>query len=694
MRTASISFAGSERECACPVEGTRRKLRPAGRAVTSRRPHRTFVLLLAFAAMLALPSVAAADLVLGKHDVPGLEERSATAARIRKALRSALAPARLPRLTAIRVEAARFARPPAELWSAAFVLRSPRTAKQALRAATLSARRHQLVRIRIGVGEVGWLLRRRKGNPRPAVVLWRRDAAVSVIVLRGRRGPGSLRDLAVRYARIVDAREARLLSETAIERTLDRRRPNGVLPRRAALDLFALGYKPLPGTRRPPGRPGQLFDGTIAEREILRVWPTLTKAQHRAALHALGLKRVDLSRRRRSSGARPSSRSPLAGGARADYGDPTFKRNAFLEKLAMKWVSLYQQKLNHRLRFQVVAGTTTEVHPQWFMAAAPIEPDGTLSDNATICRIRQFQLGNSMSPVLREWVMGHEVFHCFQGDIMGPLAEHGAPAWLIEGGATWAAAALDPVPFDLTFGPGARLRDYFETCAVRPLFARSYDGVGFFGHAQDTFGDIWPLMEPILRAPDNLERYALLGGDRPELLDTWASSVLLLRDFGFAWTSRRPIEPPDDARCPPSPLWLTNNGVKAEPFTVAPYLIQAGDAPPNSPLVHVEIDEGSARLGDGKLDTMMLDDEWFCLAQKCECRRGRRERLRRASPWGLRRTWRSRAAARGPRERSPSSRSMPTAKRRRRRLRHRHRVEARRRSAGRLGAAPRTVIRT
>jgi hypothetical protein len=366
-------------------------------------------------------------------------------------------------------------------------------------------------------------------------------------------------------------------------------------------------------------------------RHIVQIWRRLSPRQRTVALKALGFKAVVLSRRKSRALVRQWWVEPAAESGPDDYGDPTFKRNVFLEKLAGQFVPIYEARLGLTLKLKIVAGTaaspaTLEDSP--YADASPMDKDGTYSANPDTCRIRVFPPGQSLDPMLQKLTMAHEVFHCFQFDITGSSA---GPDWIIEGTAEWAAFSVFPVQWQT--GEADWLKLYFSSCATTGLLQRSYDAAVFFGHASDVFGDIWPRIPAILKGsgigstfPGGGNQiipvsYVEAGGLEPEFLESWGSSVALLSSWGFAWTTTRPIFYPKDWHCGLLPLW-SDGILSSDAYKLSLYGIAQGDAPPDSPLLHVEIFEGSARLGDGKVDTTFLEDAWFCLAEHCVCPAG------------------------------------------------------------------------
>lgn len=634
---------------------------------------RSLSLLAAAAAALgagtATAEAAGFSFVLRPAETPGLKPARATVVGANRAVGAALLPARLPALQGT-AHVAHFRRGrETDLWSLALVLRTPRAADQALRGIVHAAQQARLSAARVAIGDRGWLLRRRSGSSPPVVVVWQSNRGLGAILLRAPRGA---RGLALAYARLADAHLERALTATAWERTLDRIRPNGTVPRKVALDLFALAYGPLPGTKAPAGSAGGTVEGTLATRHILRLWPTLTASQRVAAQRSLGLAGVDLSPRASRTVKRRPRQWPFSPWFRSDYGDPGFQQVPAIQAEADKWVRYFNDRLPD-LSLTVVAGTTTSPVKEANADATTVDPEGIFSVfKSTVCRIRVTQAGlreaGSLGREYTIFALAHEVFHCFEADIQrrANLPAFTGKDWLIEGLAEWAAlAAYQP---SWAVG-GSWYAEYLNTCSTKPLFARTYDSLGFFGHVEDSIGDLWSRIPDILAVGHlNEKAYRAAGGNEGVLLDSWASSVYLKPSpYTIEWEARRPIRPPESLKCPTIPI--PEGSVAAAPFTLTPYEISdAGD--PQRPLLHVAI-KGHARLSDGRIDRTDLGDAWFCLRQKCECppeRRDRHRLLRRSSSEP---SWQSPAApmVRAGRSSAAHSRTTASGSRRSRRRR-------------------------
>lgn len=304
------------------------------------------------------------------------------------------------------------------------------------------------------------------------------------------------------------------------------------------------------------------------------------------------------------------------------YGDPGFSPDTGLQTIADHWVTVFEAKLGHTLGLQVVAGASTSP-PATPGALAETTPANAHAANSSgpFCRIQVFAPGMQTSTTFRRLFLAHEVFHCFQFDL-APQQDH---AWIIEGLADWAALTVDPVPYSIG---GANLTTYIDQPGT-PLFARSYDAVGFWGHVQDTTHDLWARIPAILNASSNQASYKAAGGDSSAFLSTWGSSVF--HDSSSPdWSMTSPIEPP----APPDGHIEAVPGagnVSAAPYTTSQYkLIPVA----GKPLIHIEI-HGYARLSetDNIVNPSALEDKWLCtLSSGCACPPGSTGETPKSSP--------------------------------------------------------------
>jgi hypothetical protein len=557
---------------------------------------------------LAPAAHAASPLVLQHSDAPGLKRAAARPAAGQKALDAAVAPARVGH-PAGRPQVAHFVRKGEELWSLAYVARTPRAADASLRKVIRDLKRKGVRPVSARVGDGGFLVgpvRKRTA----VVVVWRRRNGIGQVLLaRDNTSAAELRRLASAYAHLADQRLALALAADPWQRTLDEIRPNGTFSRGTSLKLFALAYGALPGTKRPVGKltkPAE--EGTLAALQILRLWPTLTAAQRKVASAKLGVRSV----------RHPSAL--LGPFAPPDYGDPTFHPDAALTTQAKGYAASYKTLLGTSLNSTLVVGPASGSGDDLYADALAVDGSGSSGPGGQgklYCRVRIYPDGLALrqsDPSHFGKVLAHEVFHCFEYSILGVRGVDRSRPWLFEGEADWAAYTLVPQPWE-KFGPD-RIPRYLSSCKDTPLFERSYDAAGFFGHVQEVSGDMWTRLAPVLKAGGNESAYAAAGADAQEFLQTWASRTAIQPINGAEWVESSPVVPEEGAGC--SPLPLEGEAVSASAWLLNLYELNASTVPEDTPLLHVQIPH-SARLGARGFDTSSLADAWFCVKEKCEC---------------------------------------------------------------------------
>ena len=194
-------------------------------------------------------------------------------------------------------------------------------------------------------------------------------------------------------------------------------------------------------------------------------------------------------------------------------------------------------------------------------------------------------------------------------------------AWITEGTAEWVADTVAPVSTDDDGWPIS----YIDS-SLTPLFQRTYDAIGFWGHVQDSVGDLASRLPAVLTAKDNAAAYAIATKDDEAFLNAWGTSVFRIGSSGSSdvWRMASPVIPPFFVDHQPAQMvWYdpsvlgSTDPIDAPPYTTAQYVI----APPgDEPLLHVTI-KGHARLGVTEGYTS-LDGVWFCTGSDCRCPRG------------------------------------------------------------------------
>jgi hypothetical protein len=170
-----------------------------------------------------------------------------------------------------------------------------------------------------------------------------------------------------------------------------------------------------------------------------------------------------------------------------------------------------------------------------------LDAKGGYSGMPVTCLIRLNPLNGLARSSVQETV-AHEVFHCFQIQILGSMSKASPTAksekWLIEGGAQWAACQVQP-------GPVSRLwyRDYLKSPETE-LFNRTYSAIGFFSEVSQATGiDPFTRMRAALTAGSSTGAYhQLLRGRDEQFLDDWAASFAQDSSRGHQWSPSGPCD--------------------------------------------------------------------------------------------------------------------------------------------------------
>jgi von Willebrand factor type D domain len=576
-----------------------------GSKVGRRWRHGIALPLLALVGAGVAPARAAADLrlVLPTGTLPGVHATAARTGTARADLAAGLpvAPARLADLAETQTSAASGGG--VRLRSDAFVFTSAATATHVLGAW------RRVRHARASGGVPGYLAER--GSI--VSVAWRERDRIGVISLRAAKRVRNRDALAVEYAVLADSWLRTPLPATAWGRVLTQIRPDGSLSKQTALEAFALAYGSVPGVHTPPGRRAVIPDGTLALQWTEFYFSRLTARQRRVVARRIGFPHGGLHTRT------------------AEFGDPSFTQDAELTKLAESFVPTYEALLGDTLGLQIIAGNTNE-QPKANTgedAAADAQPLNKIGDwgsgDPALCVIRVTPAGRKETPESLKVILAHEVFHCFQFNLRGANTWNPLPDWIGEGTADWASLYVDPVPFSVD---GGSLQQYIESPQT-PLFQRIYDGIGFWGHAEDVNGDLWKRLPGIIINGQDVPAFNMAGADTAEFLNTWGSSIVRPINGGAAWHMSSPIPPPGLIGLGVPFTEIVGNGIVSAPaYTMAVYKITT---PTSTPLLHVQID-GSARLAP-TFNYTDLTDAWFCtLAEGCTCPPGYTDEIPRNKP--------------------------------------------------------------
>jgi hypothetical protein len=322
--------------------------------------------------------------------------------------------------------------------------------------------------------------------------------------------------------------------EPAFQRVLDRIGDDGTIDRETALQAFALAFTPPPGVSVPAGPSEPILSGSGPLRWVTGHMAELTPAQQRAV-------RAVVPRP-----ARTTSVTLMAATEQAQfvalvseawaYWSRTFPRSVLLHPTDLRSVTLNDQNLY---------GATAYTFP--------VDAQQGYTGPVDECWIYFNPKVRAGTDAEKREAAYHEVFHCFQAQMMPDLAGYyrtssggtGPGAWLAEGGAAYAMDVAmtslgQPTPF------GARFwATYFHTPAT-PLFKRSYEALGFFAHLAETGIDVMARMPAAMAAVvgqgGNVAAFgAFFAGASPDrFFATWPTGLLRKPALGGDWDTHGP----------------------------------------------------------------------------------------------------------------------------------------------------------
>jgi hypothetical protein len=278
--------------------------------------------------------------------------------------------------------------------------------------------------------------------------------------------------------------------------------PHGEVSLQTALQAYTLGFGPLPGVQAPARDSGVIPSGTLAVDMILSHFNELNPAQQQAVLQRLGYTAPASAQVNPAGAARgaavaqvrsqrlapPPTPTPLAGGAPA-----TAPYLAMLDE--------FIPKLNTLLKLTLTLPIELDFDPNTAFVAYTVARDalGQQQGVPVLCRIR---LGLDMTTAQldnQRLVVAHELTHCYQDQIQGPLSIHYAsPAWLIEGSATWTGALVSGATAATSW-----LQPKWAAWLLHPdkdLFSQAYEAIGFYSLLDQAGISPWSVLVAMLKA--------------------------------------------------------------------------------------------------------------------------------------------------------------------------------------------------
>jgi hypothetical protein len=391
-----------------------------------------------------------------------------------------------------------------------------------------------------------------------------------------------------------DGSEPRVPSDSTYGRLFQTVRDNGgVATKEVALQAFSLAIAPLPGVDLPGGEPAQDFeraDGTFAVDWLEPYLSELTPEQRRVYDNALA----------------PDPKAPRHTPETAATTSLAVFNSIFdsveykgYETQLEEAEALIAAKLHRKLRLS------------WSLSLADVQHDTehtlALTTLAFAATRTGYECHFSVEPWLRDQhsalvaqaTMAHEMFHCFQYDLLGGKQ---AVPWMMEGQAEWVGENLK--------GPSVVGKGWWSTYLKspwQPLFKRDYDAYGYYMHMEVAGLDPWTVLDAMLLEGESVAAFKKAGTTGAAFLDTWASGFMRDRTLGTAWIEDVPwpTQQHGDAQVVEVPA-TGSVAVEAAALTISNTKFVSSADIVESAVV------GHTRLSVAGVDSVGLDGRWLC----------------------------------------------------------------------------------
>ena len=337
-------------------------------------------------------------------------------------------------------------------------------------------------------------------------------------------------------------------TETAWQHVMDELPESGRTTVEMAREAFSLAFEPLPGADVPSGTRDEIQSGSAALRMMIAHWSELSDGDRQTVLSYLPdagggstptgdtiVKLIGYSPRTNEAGGPDEATKGLierrVGALRAALGG---RAGALL---------IGEVELSYNTRDIVVGSAAYSLpHTVGQVLTNPTPTTASLSmvdGDYSGCFVALNRSAWSSTGTDLDFVLAHELYHCFEAMFIGDLDvfydSATAPAWVIEGGANWAAAQVVPTS---NRAAGA-WHDYLLE-PWRQLFRSSYDAIGFWNHLDEVSAiDTWAALRGALGKPSAGALAATEGGG-DAFLDSWASSLFRQPAFGHGWQTNGP----------------------------------------------------------------------------------------------------------------------------------------------------------
>jgi hypothetical protein len=391
-------------------------------------------------------------------------------------------------------------------------------------------------------------------------------------------------------------------------RVVDSVPASGQVSLATALSAFAVAIGRVPGAVAPRGTVAPIESGTIAVDWVLSHWSQLTPSQQAAVLGDLG--------QSKSSAVAPMSKAdttPEVGGSLlldTLIGSSTLSPNAACPSSDSAGAASYRAQvlpIEQDIAADTGVGYPDPVYLEVNTSNVQVDPGDdsslmytygcsgsqpTTGSAATVdaCvihiqpRINGGGIGTYSSQDIHADLI-HELTHCLLFEHFGG-ATYSFPAWYGEGIPTWVETELG--------GGDSTAEDYWQQYLVSPglsLFTRTYTGLGFFVHLDETGTDVWHAIVPIgaaLVASGN-SNVAGWNAAAPtsKFLDSWGSGYAQGRYTGSAWSSigpglseyQAPLAPADQVQ-DDIPVVVQSNAAATniQPVDIDAQVVQVGSS--------------------------------------------------------------------------------------------------------------------
>lgn len=158
------------------------------------------------------------------------------------------------------------------------------------------------------------------------------------------------------------------------------------------------------------------------------------------------------------------------------------------------------------------------------------------------CLITLTVEGELLPRVARDSLLAHEVYHCFQLELLGIEGQARLPEWLKEGSATWVGETF----VGGSIASATHWKRYLETAGS--LLDRDYDAVGFFAHLQNHGVNLWRELDDLLQLPSALAFAQAARDAGDDFLQTWPMGLARRPDLGADWDTDGPGILPREVR--------------------------------------------------------------------------------------------------------------------------------------------------